>query len=62
MTHTVLVHADGFEWNGRRYRSLTVIAHEITGAHWSGPRFFGLRSRSVEGAEGEEECPPHREH
>ena len=38
VTHTVLVHADGFEWNGRRYRSLTIIAHEITGAHWSGPR------------------------
>ena len=43
VTHTVLVHADGVEWNGRRYRSLTVIAREITGAHWSGPRFFGLK-------------------
>jgi hypothetical protein len=39
VTHTVLVHADGFEWNGRRYRSLTIVAREITGAHWSGPRF-----------------------
>ena len=46
VTHTVLVHADGFEWNGKRYRSLTVIAREITGAHWSGPRFFGLRRRA----------------
>ena len=56
VTYTVLVHADGFEWNGRRYRSLTVVAREITGAHWSGPRFFGLRKRagrSVESAEGE---------
>ena len=56
VTHTVLVHADGFEWNGRRYRSLTIVAREITGAHWSGPRFFGLRERagrSVESAEGE---------
>ena len=55
VTHTVLVQAQGFEWNGRRYRSLTIIAHEITGAHWSGPRFFGLRKcagRSVENAEG----------
>ena len=43
VTHTVLVHADGFEWNGKHYRSLTIIAREITGAHWSGPRFFGLR-------------------
>ncbi len=41
-THTVLVHADGVEWRGTRYRSLSVVAREITGAHWSGPRFFGL--------------------
>ena len=40
-THTVLVHADGVEWRGTRYRSLSVVAREITGAHWSGPRFFG---------------------
>ena len=40
MTHTVLVQAQGFEWNGRRYRSLTIIAHKISGVHWSGPRFF----------------------
>jgi hypothetical protein len=56
ITYTVLVHADGFEWNGRRYRSLTIVARAITGAHWSGPRFFGLRKRagrSVESAEGE---------
>ena len=56
VTHTVLVHADGVEWNGRRYRSLTIIAREITGARWSGPRFFGLRKRagrSAESAEGE---------
>ena len=33
---------DGFEHEGQRYRSLTVIAERITGAHWSGPRFFGL--------------------
>jgi Protein of unknown function (DUF2924) len=56
VTHAVLVHADGFEWNGRRYRSLTLVAREITGAHWSGPRFFGLRKRagpSVETTERE---------
>jgi hypothetical protein len=41
-THTVLVREDGFEYEGRRYRSLTVIAEQITGAHWSGPRFFDL--------------------
>lgn len=44
-THTVLVHADGVEWHGKRYRSLSMIAREITGAHWSGPRFFGLTSK-----------------
>ena len=43
-THTVLVLADGgFEHEGRRYPSLTRLARAITGAHWSGPRFFGLR-------------------
>src|SRR5215813_7495381 len=41
-THTVLVREDGFEYEGQCYRSLTVIAERITGAHWSGPRFFGL--------------------
>jgi hypothetical protein len=41
-THTVSVQEDGFEWRGRRWRSLSVIAREITGGHWSGPRFFGL--------------------
>ena len=42
-THTVLVREDGFEYDGQRYRSLTVIAERITGAHWSGPRFFGTK-------------------
>jgi hypothetical protein len=44
-THTVLVREDGFEYQGQRYRSLTVIAEQITGAHWSGPRFFGVSKR-----------------
>ena len=43
--HTVLVRADGFEYEGQHYRSLTVITERITGAHWSGPRFFGLTKR-----------------
>jgi hypothetical protein len=45
-THTVLVGEDGFEYEGQRYRSLTVIAERITGAHWSGPRFFGIGKRT----------------
>jgi hypothetical protein len=41
-THTVTVTEDGFEYAGSSYPSLTKIAKKITGAHWSGPRFFGL--------------------
>ena len=45
-THTVLVREDGFEYDGQHYRSLTAIAEQITGAHWSGPRFFGVSKRA----------------
>jgi DUF2924 family protein len=41
-THTVTVTEDGFEYARMSYPSLTKIAKKITGAHWSGPRFFGL--------------------
>ena len=41
-THTVEVSDHGFVWEGRRYASLSAIARQITGARWSGPRFFGL--------------------
>ena len=41
-THTVNVTEDGFEFEGKAYQSLTKIAFVITGAQWSGPRFFGL--------------------
>jgi hypothetical protein len=44
--HTVTVLEEGFDYGGERYRSLTHIAKRITGSHWSGPLFFGLRSRS----------------
>jgi len=44
--HAVRVREDGFEYEGQHYRSLTVIAERITGAHWSGPRFFGLTKRA----------------
>lgn len=47
VTHTVVILADGVEWRGQKYRSLSVVAHKITGAHWSGPRFFGLTARPV---------------
>ncbi|MBN4046527.1 DUF2924 domain-containing protein [bacterium AH-315-P15] len=41
-THVVNVMEAGFEYGGRSYPSLSGIAREITGARWSGPRFFGL--------------------
>ena len=41
-THSVEVLQDGFVFDGKVYRSLSEIACRITGAHWSGPRFFGL--------------------
>jgi hypothetical protein len=45
-THAVLVGENGFEYEGQRYRSLTVIAERITEAHWSGPRFFGVTKQA----------------
>jgi Protein of unknown function (DUF2924) len=47
-THTVTVTEDGFEYAGAHYASLTKIAKKITGAHWSGPRFFGLPKAPAE--------------
>ncbi|MDP2118527.1 MAG: DUF2924 domain-containing protein [Hoeflea sp.] len=41
-TYQVEVLEDGFQMDGKRYRSLSAIAKKITDAHWSGPRFFGL--------------------
>ena len=43
--HSVSVKEDGFEYDGRPFRSLSHIAKEITGGHRSGPRFFGLKGR-----------------
>ena len=44
-SHTVMVTEDGLEFDGQRYRSLTRVARLITGVHWSGPVFFGLKQR-----------------
>lgn len=41
--HEVTVVRGGFEYRGRRYRSLSAIAREVTGTRWNGPLFFGLR-------------------
>lgn len=44
-TIAVEVRPDGFWWKNQTWRSLSEIAREVTGAHWSGPRFFGLNRR-----------------
>ncbi|MCT2560219.1 DUF2924 domain-containing protein [Tsuneonella sp. YG55] len=41
-TITVEVLERGFQYADRTWRSLSEIARHVTGAHWSGPRFFGL--------------------
>ena len=41
--HVITVLKDGFDWQGRRYKSLSSIARDITGTRWNGYRFFGLR-------------------
>ena len=51
-THSVTVTEDGFDYAGTSYPSLTKIAKKITGAHWSGPRFFGLPAASKEHPSG----------
>jgi hypothetical protein len=40
--HTVTVLREGYEWEGRTYRSLSAIARIITGVNWNGFRFFAL--------------------
>ena len=41
--YEVTVVQGGFEYEGRRYRSLTAVTKAVTGTHWNGPAFFGLR-------------------
>ncbi|MBZ0216106.1 MAG: DUF2924 domain-containing protein [Fimbriimonadaceae bacterium] len=42
--HKVIVTDNGYVLNGVTYTSLSAAARAITGAHWSGPRFFGVAS------------------
>lgn len=51
-THVVDVIEGGFRYDGRAYSSLTAIAFEITGARWSGPRFFGLNRSKTDSGSG----------
>ncbi len=48
-THFVDVLRDGFGYEGRRYRSLSKIAQEITGTRWNGFTFFGLTGKQENG-------------
>ena len=43
VTHSVEVTETGYRWKRETYASLSAVARAITGARWSGPRFFGLR-------------------
>ncbi|MFA7587989.1 MAG: DUF2924 domain-containing protein [Novosphingobium sp.] len=42
--HVVTVTRDGYEWQGRPYKSLSSVARGITGTRWSGWVFFGLKN------------------
>jgi hypothetical protein len=42
--HCATVLDDGFEYQGRRYKSLSAIARAVTGTRWNGPLWFGLRN------------------
>lgn len=46
--HLVTVHADGVEYQGQRFSSLTEVTRVITGQKRSGPRFFGLVKRGAD--------------
>jgi Protein of unknown function (DUF2924) len=51
-THTVTIEESGYQYQGSQYRSLSEIARHITGTQWSGPLFFGLKSRKLTVKEG----------
>src|SRR6266446_2257155 len=42
-THTVTALMEGFDWNGRTYKSLSAVANAITGTNWNGFAFFGIK-------------------
>ena len=44
-THEVILTDEGYDYLGKKYKSLSPIACEITGTHWSGPAFFGTRKK-----------------
>ena len=62
-THTVTAINDGFEWNGRIFKSLSAIARQITGTNWNGYTFFGIKraplgNKNAAGSRGKPGVPP----
>jgi hypothetical protein len=50
VTHVIDTTPEGYLWQGQHHRSLSAIARAITGAQWSGPRFFGLKAAETAAA------------
>ncbi len=50
--HQVIVRENGIVFNGKQYKSLSQVAHRITGTKWSGPLFFGLKANRHEQTNG----------
>lgn len=46
IAHVVDIVEGGYRYREKKYASLTAIAKEVTGAHWSGPRFFGIKGKA----------------
>ena len=49
--YEVLAHENGFEYDGRMFRSLSAVAREITGTRWNGRLFFGLKKGNDAGGQ-----------
>ena len=60
VSHVVTIDENGtIRWNGREWKSLSAVARAITGGHWSGPAFFGLRKALPQAAKsGIDEARP----
>ena len=48
----MIVREDGIGFNGKQYKSLSQVAHRITGTKWSGPLFFGVKANRQEQTNG----------
>lgn len=57
-THEVTIATDGFDYAGRRYKTLSAVAKQITGAHWNGFAFFGLTRAHAEPNTADGESTP----